>query len=95
MKDAFLRPWVIVISLLLSEPLAGFTCGVIICTDCGANPIKYIAMGAIHSVISTILLGHCWSDTSSSTNLWPYTPLSALALWLTIGTIRLAVARKE
>lgn len=91
MRRAFLNPWVILISLLLAEPLAGFGCGVIICADCGCNPFHYLLAGVLESIISIIAVGHCLTNESGGTNLWPFVPFTAIALWAFIGSCRLAL----
>ena len=86
-----------IISLLLSVPVAGFICGVYICSDCGFNPFNYVLIGLMHAFLLVTLLGICFtggdigicfsggdSGCSSTANLLPYVPLIFLALWVTM-----------
>ena len=87
-KQAFLSPWLIVTCAVLSLPLAGFGCGVVICSDCDGNPISHLFMGLIHAALTSLSLGRCWTSSASSTNLLPYMLILAVGLWLLIGTVR-------
>ena len=88
MKRAFISPFLIVSCVILAIPLAGFGCGVLICSDCDGSAANYIFIGLIHSVLTTIGLGRCYVADSTSINLWPHILGLALTLWLAAGAIR-------
>lgn len=95
MKDAFLSPALIVLCAILALPLAGFGCGVLVCSDCDGDPANHIFMGLIHSILTTVGLGRCYVSASSSINLWPFILMLALALWLATGAVRYWRARRR
>ena len=70
--------YAIFIAVLFSVPLAGFLCGVYICEDCSFNPFSYFMMGVVHSVITTLAHGQCWTEHSSAVTVLPYVPVTTL-----------------
>ena len=88
MNHTLSNPWLILGCIVAAVPLAGFGCGVAICSDCGSNPFDYLLIGLVHAVLSTIGLGRCYSSAASSINLWPYIVVIAITLWLAVGYLR-------
>lgn len=72
----------IFVAVLLSVPVAGFGCGVYFCSDCGVNPIYYLLIGLVHSVLTVFTVGRCNIDFGFSYSIWPYLPISVLFIYL-------------
>ena len=81
--------------VLAAVPAVGFVAGMILCDDCGWNPLAYLFMGAITALLTSINLGHMWTGPDTMTNIWPYAfPVGAVFYFLAVARMRLLDPRR-